>query len=172
MRRDKVVLPYAKLASTHPRRCIFFGTINPEASGYLTDATGNRRYWPVSVTVIDIEGIVRRRDQLWAEAVQRYRAGDRWWLEPDEETAAIAAQTEREEEDAWVEPLDLKIKAEFLSELTTDKALSLLNLPHERKDRRAQMRAAAALKSLGYTKTRVRDPSENMKPKWIWRKEQ
>ena len=172
MRRDKVVLPYAKLASTHPRRCIFFGTINPDASGYLTDATGNRRYWPVSVTAINMEGIISRRDQLWAEAVHRYRAGERWWLEPAEEVAAVTAQSEREEEDAWVEPLELKIAGEALTELTTDKALLLLNIPHERKDRRAQMRAAGALKQLGYVKSRVRDPSENMKPKWIWRKEQ
>jgi len=29
MRSDRVVLPYAKIASDHPRQCIFFGTINP-----------------------------------------------------------------------------------------------------------------------------------------------
>ena len=29
MRSDRVVLPYAKMASDHPRQCIFFGTINP-----------------------------------------------------------------------------------------------------------------------------------------------
>jgi predicted P-loop ATPase len=104
MRRDRVVLPYARLASTHPRRCIFFGTINPDATGYLTDSTGNRRYWPVTVTKIDLEGIAIRRDQLWAEAVIA-TAGERWWLEPDEERDASTEQSEREEEDAWVEPL-------------------------------------------------------------------
>jgi predicted P-loop ATPase len=50
MRVDRVVLPYAKMVSEHPRQCIFFGTINPGEGGYLTDGTGNRRYWPVEVT--------------------------------------------------------------------------------------------------------------------------
>lgn len=168
MRRDRVVLPYARLASNHPRRCVFFGTINPEASGYLTDTTGNRRYWPVSVTTIDLEGIALRRDQLWAEAMHRYQAGERWWLEQDEEAEATSEQSEREEEDAWVEPLGNRIRSDNLTSLTTDEALSLLGFMHERKDRKAQMRAAAALKYLGYIKQRVRDPGDGMKPKWIW----
>jgi predicted P-loop ATPase len=170
MRRDRVVLPYARLASVHPRRCIFFGTINPEATGYLTDSTGNRRYWPVTVVQIDLDGIALRRDQLWAEAVTRYRAGERWWLEPDEERDATTEQSEREEEDAWVEPLGDAILRESVSDLTADRALSLLGIPHERKDKRAQMRVAAALKSLGFERVKARDAADGMKPKWVWRK--
>ena len=171
MRQDKVVLPYAKLASTHPRRCIFFGTINPDATGYLTDATGNRRYWPVSVSKIDLAGIRRHRDQLWAEAAHRYREGERWWLEPDEEIEAQTVQSEREEEDAWVEPLGTKIQTESLAELTTDRALTLLGIPHERKDKKSQMRAAAALKALGFNRIKVRDAADGGKPKWMWRRQ-
>jgi len=155
MRRDKVVLPYAKMASTHPRRCVFFGTINPDETGYLTDSTGNRRYWPVSVARADIEGIRNDRDQLWAEAVHRYRAGERWWLEPAEEALAQAVQSQREEEDAWAEPLRNKLQTEAengrsYAEITMDQALTFLGIPHERKDKRSQMRAASALKSIGF----------------------
>jgi predicted P-loop ATPase len=175
MRQDKVVLPYAKMASTHPRRCIFFGTINPDASGYLTDSTGNRRYWPVSVTSIDLPGIARWRDQLWAEAVNRYRDGERWWLEPEEEAAATAEQSDREEEDAWVEPLLKKLEAREaelnrkLDELTVDDVLSLLGVPNERKDKKAQMRAAAALKTIGFDRDTQRPPGGG-KPRKIWRR--
>jgi hypothetical protein len=88
MRQDKVVLPYARLASTHPRRCIFFGTINPDATGYLTDSTGNRRYWPVTVTKIDLEGIAAGATSSGLRPSPLPRAGERWWLEPDEERAA------------------------------------------------------------------------------------
>lgn len=172
MRRDRVVLPYARLASSHPRRCVFFGTINPEATGYLTDNTGNRRYWPVTVTDIDLEGIALRRDQLWAEALVRYRSRERWWLEPEEERAATSEQSEREEEDAWVEPLGDKIRAEGISELTTDRALTLLAVPHERKNKAAQMRAASTLKSLGFQREKIRDAADGMKPKWVWRRAQ
>lgn len=168
MRKDKVVLPYAKMASTHPRRCIFFGTINPEAAGYLTDNTGNRRYWPVTVTKINVDGLRAHRDQIWAEAMERYRKGERWWLEADEEAAAIEAQSEREEEDAWTEPLGNKLTEKgWPAELTVDQALTMLSIPHERKDKRAQMRAAAALKSLGYVKDQKWDAAKS-RPIKLW----
>ncbi|WP_313230175.1 virulence-associated E family protein [Sphingobium yanoikuyae] len=167
MRSDRVVLPYAKMASTHPRRCIFFGTINPDSMGYLTDSTGNRRYWPVTVTKIDIEGILRSRDQLWAEAVHRYRAGERWWLEGDENKVAASEQVERQEEDAWAPILEAKLYGR--TAVTTDDALTELGIPHERKDKRAQMRAATALGQIGFERVKTR-PTPGAKPIWAWRR--
>lgn len=173
MRQDKVVLPYAKMASTHPRRCVFFGTINPDVDGYLTDSTGNRRYWPVAVTKIDLAAIAKHRDQLWAEAMHRYREGERWWLEEDEEVGAQVEQSGREEEDAWVEPLLNKIETKeaeagrLIEELTANDALSLLGIPIDRRDKRAQMRVAGALKSLGFVRdTQRRDG----KPSRFWKR--
>ncbi|MEP6027719.1 MAG: virulence-associated E family protein, partial [Parasphingorhabdus sp.] len=72
MRSDNVVLPYAKMASNHPRQCIFIGTINPGNFGYLTDDE-NRRYWPVTVGKCDTDLLLEHRDQIWAEAVAAYR---------------------------------------------------------------------------------------------------
>ncbi len=148
MRADTVVLPYAKMASTHPRQCIFFGTINPGESGYLTDSTGNRRYWPVAVTSANIELIQSRRDQIWAEARQAYEAGEPWWLTADEEALAAEQVAEREEYDVWEEILGGKL-AEYQT-VTTAAALELLNIPHERKDRRAELRVAKCLRKLGF----------------------
>lgn len=170
MKKDRVVLPYAKMASTHPRRCIFFGTINPEDVGYLTDSTGNRRYWPVAVTTINMAGIRAHRDQLWAEAVERYRLGERWWLEADEEATAQEVQAEREEEDAWVEPLSRKLQRDgWPAEMTADQALSMLDIPHERKGKREQTRVARVLKALGYERTTARPPGGG-KPRKVWRR--
>lgn len=84
--------PYGAAVQDFPRRCVFGGTINPADDGrYLTDVTGNRRYWIVSCEgAIDVSTLRLVRDQLWAEAVVRYRRykeGDfscRWWLEADE----------------------------------------------------------------------------------------
>lgn len=181
MRQDTVVLPYAKSASTHPRRCVFFGTINPESAGYLTDNTGNRRYWPVAVTRIDLDGIAQRRDQLWAEALRLFRAGERWWLEGEETGHAAEQQVDREEQDPWVEPLSKKLEEEsarrnggVVSIITTDEALSLLGIPHERKDKKAQMRAATALGDLGFSRVKLRPdgpPGRSKgKPKWVWKR--
>lgn len=148
MRRDTVVLPYAKSASTHPRRCIFFGTINPEVDGYLTDATGNRRYWPVTATHIDLDGIKANRDQIWAEAVHRYLAGERWWLEGDEASLAMIESADRETSDIWEDALAEKIYG--INEITVLKALQLIGVASDRMGKNEKNRMANVLRALGF----------------------
>lgn len=63
---------WQEFAKTFPRRLVFVGTTN--ADEFLADETGNRRWLPVRVGRIDIEGIRRDRLQLWAEARERYQA--------------------------------------------------------------------------------------------------
>jgi predicted P-loop ATPase len=78
--------PYARNEVIHPRRNVFIGTINPSAhDGYLTDQTGNRRFWVAKVgDSIDLEGIRRDQDQIWAEAKFEYQQDSVWWLEGNE----------------------------------------------------------------------------------------
>jgi hypothetical protein len=92
---DRARLAYKRHTEDFPRQSIFIGTINPEKSGeYLKDQTGNRRFWPVKVTrklkFAQFEAI---RDQLWAEALFRYKTGNITYLTPQEE---ILAQKEVE----------------------------------------------------------------------------
>jgi putative DNA primase/helicase len=181
MRHDTVVLPYAKSSVTLPRRCIMIASVNPEGDGYLTDNTGNRRYWPVQVTKVDLDGINARRDQIWAEALHRYREGERWWLEGDENNVAGAEQDDRGETEAWTEPLGKKIDEESarrgvaITWITNDEAMTLLGIPHERKDKKAQMRIGNALKELGFTRDKQRPdalPGERKgKPKSGWKRQ-
>jgi|SRR5215469_1982690 len=69
---------YGRIAQTFPRRCVFSGTTN--ADEYLKDDTGGRRFWPVKVSRVDVEGLKKERNQLWAEAVVRYKKKERWHL--------------------------------------------------------------------------------------------
>ncbi len=65
-----------------PRTAIFCGTINDSAS--LSDPSGNRRFWPVTVGRIDLDGLRRDAGQIWTEAVVMWRQGHRWWLDDQE----------------------------------------------------------------------------------------
>lgn len=166
MRADRVQLPYGKSLSDLPRRIVFWGTINPGASGYLTDGTGNRRYWPISVSKVDIDLIAASRDQLWAEATHRYRQGERWWFEGAEIRIAEEIQAEREQGEPWTEILEEKLLC--VDRLTANDALALLGIPFEHRDRAKECRAAEALKSLGYKNSKTRLGSPNGKPRWVW----
>lgn len=148
MRSDRVVLPYAKMATDHPRQCIFFGTINPGESGYLTDGTGNRRYWPVPVTRADVELIIDRRDQIWAEAYRAFAHGENWWLTDEEEELAAQQVAEREEYDVWEDILADKLFG--IRTVTPASAMEHLGIPHERKDRKVELRIAKALRKNGF----------------------
>lgn len=69
---------YAARAVDHPRHCGFFATTNDHE--YLKDKTGNRRYWPINCgrPKKKIFGDLTQDyiNQLWAEAVAMFRAGE------------------------------------------------------------------------------------------------
>jgi Virulence-associated protein E len=105
--RDECDLKYEKRATRRGRQAAFCGTTNKHA--YLFDETGNRRFWPVKCgDKISLEGIIRDRDQLWAEAAHYEAAGERIYAYTDEVKQALAdIQDTRQERDEW-EPVIYK----------------------------------------------------------------
>lgn len=97
---DRFRPPYGRHTVEIKRQCVFAGTVNPDT--YLRDETGNRRFWPIRCGEIDIEALRRDRDQLWAEAVTRFKGGAIWWLEDKELLlSAREEQDKRYQSDAW-----------------------------------------------------------------------
>ncbi len=92
-RRDIYRPPYGRKTQDRPRMFIIGGSTNQ--SEYFTDPTGNRRYWPVHCSNIDNGAIVDAREQLWAEAAYRYKAGEQLWLTPEENRVCEFAQSNR-----------------------------------------------------------------------------
>ena len=106
-RDDRYRSPFGRIAETHPRSCVFSGTINPGAGGYLRDETGARRFWPLLTGKIDLAALKADRDQLWAEARQALRGGEAWHItEPHLVAAAIIEQSERCDSDPWHETVE------------------------------------------------------------------
>jgi predicted P-loop ATPase len=88
--------PYEVAAKKVKRSCVFAATSNDNSP--LTDATGGRRYWSVTCGITrskaDIEKLKANRDQLWAEAFQRYQAGEPWHADSPEFQAALDVEQE------------------------------------------------------------------------------
>lgn len=103
--KDSYRPPYQKNVQTIPRRCVFIGTTNNPQ--FLTDKTGNRRFYPVKVQsdgykLLDNEEIVRAYiRQAWAEAVHLYKEGNLQPFAKKEVLAQIRAAQEAAMEDDW-----------------------------------------------------------------------
>lgn len=96
---DKFRQSYGINVESHPRQSVIVGSTN-STSGFLRDVTGNRRFWPVRVNhgkkkVWDMTDI----DQIWAEALEKYTAGEPLILIGDEEKMAYEEQRDAMEAD-------------------------------------------------------------------------
>lgn len=83
LRADRFRAAYGRHVKDIPRCCVFFGTTNTPA--FLRDRTGNRRFWPVDVglqprKMLVWDALEKNVDQIWAEAVMRWRMGESLFL--------------------------------------------------------------------------------------------
>jgi hypothetical protein len=99
---DRFRPPYGRAIKEQRRQSVPAGTTNKDT--FLVDETGNRRSWCVRCGVIDIDRLKADRDQLWAEARDRYRWGEKWWLHESKLIATAAeVQTEFTDSHIWTE---------------------------------------------------------------------
>jgi predicted P-loop ATPase len=107
---DRFRPSYGRRVIEVPRQSVFIGSTN--ADTYLKDETGNRRFLPIRCGTIDLQAIERDRNQLWAEAVAQFKAGEPWWLtEAEEVSQAKEEQASRYQEDPWQEVIGRYVEA-------------------------------------------------------------
>ena len=99
---DQYRAAYAHVTEKHPRRCVFFGTTNDLE--YLRDTSGNRRFWPITCMVQKpkksvFENLDNEIDQIWAEAVLRWRLGEPLYLSQELEKEADKRRAAHMEQD-------------------------------------------------------------------------
>lgn len=104
--RDDLRRPYDRLESRYQRRTVFFASVNPKQ--FLADDTGNVRWWTIPVTAVNYEHGIDTQ-QLWAEVLSWFKAGERWWLERHEEAQLEAVN----EQHGQTDPIEEMILARF-----------------------------------------------------------
>lgn len=89
---------YGRRTNRYPRQCVFFGTTNDREC--LKDRTGARRFWAVEVTGRRVDDLDEETvDQIWAEAQEKWKAGEKLYLEGELEKEAERHQEEHTEDD-------------------------------------------------------------------------
>ena len=166
--QDRYRRSYGRNVVTVPRQCVFVGSTN-EAE-FLSDPTGSRRFWPVRVAdSIDLDGISRARDQLWAEAVQLYREGEQWWLTREESASLRAVSELYQQADSWEEIIREWLAGRMPGPgggvTVRDVLVDALEIPAGQHKRGDQMRVAGILSRVGYHRVRAQREGRRM---YLW----
>ena len=157
---DRYRKPYDRLPDDHPRQCVFVGTTNEDL--ILKDHTGGRRFWPIEISDIKLDKIKDDRDQLFAESLHLYKAGEKWYEMPIDETLLV--QEENRDFDEWEQHIYDYLLGKTRVTIS-DIAEGCLKIGLDKMDRRIQMRVARCLTSLGWERKTDRVDG---KPRKVW----
>lgn len=99
-RVDVFRAPYDARPTAYPRHCVIWGSTNDEV--FLRRQEGNRRFLIVRCEEkVDFEAMTPAYvDQVWAEAVHLYQAGELLYLDDDQSASAAQEREQFTEEDA------------------------------------------------------------------------
>lgn len=157
---DRYRESYGRRASDHPRRGVWAGTTNHTA--WNEDDTGARRFWPIRCGTIDHGYLKTYRNQLFAEAVMRFRAGEAWWDMNDE--IARKEQDMRRERDVWMTPIMQFCQGK--PEVTVGEIMyAVLEIPLKDRTKSDQVRIASILSVAGWERKQAWRDGQNVK---VW----
>jgi len=164
---DTYRAPYGRVVESVPRHNVIVGSTN-EAQ-FLSDSTGDRRFWVMRVSHVDTATLKSDRDQLWAEAVARYDAGEAWWLSAEAEEARVDATEVHRITDAWEESVALwlaSLAPHEVRAITSQRILvGALHVDLDRITDRETRRVAAIMRRLGWTNRVLRVDGRNAR---VW----
>ena len=116
---DKYRPAFGRRTAEYPRQCIIVGSTNADM-GFLRDSTGNRRFWPVQVRGVGPDRAPWALDdytvgQVWAEALETWKAGEELFL-----TGGVAKEALEQQKLAMESDERLGLIREFLDRLLPD----------------------------------------------------
>jgi putative DNA primase/helicase len=157
-RFDEFRPPYGRGFVRVPRQLVFCGTTNEWE--WNKDPTGGRRFWPIPCKVdeIDVAGIAGVRDQLFAEALHCFEAGDRYWPTADEQKRLFdPEQLKIEQPDAFVDALHDWVYGRVALFSLAEAAMDGLKMDASKLTRDIQTRIGTALRKLGCSRVEKRN---------------
>jgi predicted P-loop ATPase len=176
--KDRFRASFDRRPKDYPRQVVFIGTTNEDH--YLVDITGNRRFWPVRITrQIDLDWFRANREQLFAEALHHFEAGERFhpttaeqkkYFEPQQQQRqienAIAAAVVR-----YLYDDDQRVgvhgeNGTLVNSITVSDLLSRLGISVDKQTHVLQRQATAALRQVGWVRFRS---SRGDRP-WMFRR--
>ena len=150
---DRARLSYGKRAVDVPRQFVLFGTVNDSA--YLRDQTGNRRFWPVKIGRMDLHGLERARDQLWAEAAFRDAQGEQLELPESLYEQAAHEQAQRMIADPWEDKLGPALEGKA-GHIEVEAVWKYLGIETHRQNPQVGHNVSQIMNRLGFEKTKLR----------------
>ncbi|MGL5964517.1 MAG: VapE domain-containing protein [Fusobacteriaceae bacterium] len=167
---DKYRPPFARAVLPQPRSNVIVGSTNEDQ--FLNDPTGDRRFHCVRINGrVDIGVLAEERDQLWAEAVVAYNAGEAWWLTQEAEAALRESSEAFRVVDPWEGAVSTWLDAPKLDAakaITSQRILvDVLGMRLQDVDQKASNRLAAIMRRLGW-RNRVARVEGGAKVARVW----
>ena len=136
---DEYRVPYDKHPVQRTRRTSFCGTVNPK--GFLTDETGNRRFWTVAINRIDKKKLFSYSQewytQFWRQILCEYIDNQKSYLLTPQESDLLNKRNEQHEndvfgEDEFLSMFNITAPKSTWSKRTASEISNLLNKKYQR----------------------------------------
>ncbi|MBX3605348.1 MAG: hypothetical protein KF788_08755 [Piscinibacter sp.] len=176
--KDRFRASFDRRPKDYPRQVVFIGTTNE--GRYLIDQTGNRRFWPVPVhRHVDIGWLQQHLEQLFAEALARLDAGERFYPTPAEQRELFDPQQGQRQVENAIEAAIRRylydesqhisangVNGALVSEVTVSGVLSSIGISVDKQTAVIVRQASASLRQLGWTLHR----SGKAERPWVYRR--
>ena len=176
--KDRFRASFDRRPKDYPRQVVFIGTTNEDH--YLVDVTGNRRFWPVRVTRnIDLQWFRENREQLFAEALTYFEAGDRFHPTPPEQKRYFEPQQQQRQIENAIAAAVIRYlhddtqrvgvhgdNGTLVDAITVSDLLTKLGISVDKQTHVLQRQATAALRQVGWERFRS---SRGDRP-WMFRR--
>jgi predicted P-loop ATPase len=178
---DRFRASFDRRARDYPRQVVFIGTTNE--AHYLTDSTGNRRFWPVRVErPVDLAWLRENLQQLYAEALHYVDAGNRFHPTHREQQELFdPQQSARMVEDSLETAIrcylyddDQKVPHGALNgslrvDLTLNELLNAIGISLDKQTEAMSKKAGAVMGRLGWERARRSAKVDEARP-WVYRR--